>query len=146
MDLFSILRREHDVIRERVEASLDADDPAEKKRQFEEARRLTRAHHLGEEIVLYARTKDVPALRDSSLEALEEHHYIAVMLDDLHGLDPGAERFAAKLGVFEEFLEHHFEEEEQEHFPAFAEALDEAVQAELAERYRAEKPDLLAEA
>lgn len=146
MDLFSILRREHDVIRERVEASLDADDPAEKKRQFEEARRLTRAHHQGEEIVLYSRTKEMPTLRDSSLEALEEHHYIAIMLDELRDLAPSDERFAAKLGVFEEFLDHHFEEEEQEHFPAFAEALDEAARTELAERYKTEKAGLLAEA
>lgn len=145
MDLFSTLRREHETIRDRVGASLDADDPAEKKRLFEEVRRLTRLHHLGEEIVLYSRTKGVPALRDSSLEALEEHHYIAVMLDELHELDPAHERFAAKLGVFEEFLDHHFEEEEQEHFPAFAEELDETVQAEMADRYRTEKARLLSE-
>jgi hemerythrin-like domain-containing protein len=38
-------------------------------------------------------------------------------LRDLVRADAGAERFAAKLSVFQELIEHHVEEEEHEMFP-----------------------------
>jgi len=53
---------------------------------------------------------------DTILEALEEHHVVKLVLEELPTVDPEDERFAAKMTVLSELVEHHADEEEDEMF------------------------------
>lgn len=66
--------------------------------------------------------KDPETFSDEVLEALEEHHVLKVLLDELHDMDAGDERFPAKAEVLAETVEHHHVEEEDELFPALVKA------------------------
>lgn len=59
----------------------------------------------------------VPGVEDMTLEALEEHHIVKWVLDELVDLDPAHERFNAKVAVLIENVRHHVKEEEQDLFP-----------------------------
>lgn len=60
------------------------------------------------------------------LEDLEEHHAVEVLLDELDGLQPSDERFAAKFRVISEIVLHHLEEEESDQFPQIRDQMDPA--------------------
>ena len=47
------------------------------------------------------------------LEALEEHHVVKWLLNELEGLPPEAERFDAKVKVLIENVRTHVKEEER---------------------------------
>ena len=49
---------------------------------------------------------------DLVAEAVEEHHVVTTLMDELKGLDPMDERYDAKFKVLMENVEHHIEEEE----------------------------------
>jgi iron-sulfur cluster repair protein YtfE (RIC family) len=75
-------------------------------------------------------------------EAYEEHHVVKLLLAELPDIDPEDERFAAKMTVLEELIDHHVREEEKELFKA-AEKLGkpqlEQLAAEMCERLRSEQ-------
>jgi hemerythrin superfamily protein len=75
--------------------------------------------HAGiEENVFYPAVRARFAARDESmvLEALEEHHVVKLLLRQLESIDPRSERYAAKVTVLREIVDHHVEEEESELF------------------------------
>ena len=51
------------------------------------------------------------------LESYEEHHVADVLVMELVGMKPDAERFTAKTTVLIENVRHHIDEEEKEWFP-----------------------------
>jgi hemerythrin-like domain-containing protein len=59
----------------------------------------------------------LPDLEDDVLESYEEHHVADMLVGELAGMDPSAERFEAKATVLMELVNHHIEEEEQDWFP-----------------------------
>ncbi len=82
------------------------------------------AHAFVEEQVLYpAAKREVPSAHDLVMEAVEEHHVVKWQLQELVGLDPRDERFAAKVTVLIEGVRHHVDEEEAEFFPKVRAAL-----------------------
>ena len=76
---------------------------------------------------------------DDVLEALEEHHLVKVTLAELETMDPGHERYGAKVTVLIESVRHHVEEEEGELFPTIRKALDAAQLRELGDELVAAK-------
>jgi hemerythrin-like domain-containing protein len=76
---------------------------------------------------------------EAILESLEEHHIVKWTLSELERLDPGDERFDAKVKVLMESVRHHVEEEQDELFPKARRLLGEELLAELGERMAAAK-------
>jgi hemerythrin-like domain-containing protein len=66
--------------------------------------------------------------KDLVAEAMEEHHVVTTLMDELKGLDPKDERYDAKFKVLMENVEHHIEEEEEEMFPEAEEVLGERLE------------------
>jgi hemerythrin superfamily protein len=66
--------------------------------------------------------------KDLVAEAVEEHHVVKTLVDELQGLDPKDERYDAKFKVLMENVEHHIEEEEGEMFPEAEEVLGERLE------------------
>jgi hemerythrin-like domain-containing protein len=66
--------------------------------------------------------------KDLVAEAVEEHHVVTTLIDELQDLDPKDERYDAKFKVLMENVEHHIEEEEGEMFPEAEEVLGERLE------------------
>jgi hemerythrin superfamily protein len=66
--------------------------------------------------------------KDLVAEAIEEHHVVTMLMEELQGLDPKDERYDAKFKVLMENVEHHIEEEEGEMFPEAEEVLGERLE------------------
>ena len=66
--------------------------------------------------------------KDLVTEAVEEHHVVTTLMDELRGLDPKDERYDAKFKVLMENVEHHIEEEEGAMFPEAEEILGERLE------------------
>jgi hemerythrin superfamily protein len=65
--------------------------------------------------------------KDLVAEAVEEHHVVTTLMEELKGLDPKDERYDAKFTVLMENVEHHIKEEEEEMFPEAEEVLGERL-------------------
>jgi hypothetical protein len=66
--------------------------------------------------------------RDLVAEAMEEHHVVMTLMDELKGLDPTDERYDAKFKVLMDNVVHHIEEEEGEMFLEAEEVLGERLE------------------
>jgi hemerythrin superfamily protein len=96
-------------------------------------REMTAHIHI-EETVFYPRVRDVGSkVKDEVLEGIEEHHLIKTALHELEGMDPGDERYDAKVEVLAELIRHHHSEEETDLFPRVRRALDTDELVRLAE-------------
>ncbi|MDF9716430.1 hemerythrin domain-containing protein [Nocardioides sp. ChNu-99] len=93
---------------------------------------LLTVHTYIENEVMYPRVRElVPDLEDDVLESYEEHHVADLLVVELAGLTPEAERFDAKTTVLIENVRHHIAEEEDEWFPKVREALGRSVLQEI---------------
>lgn len=80
-------------------------------------------HAVIEEQVFYPAVRArAEGLGDDVLNALEEHHVVKLVLAELDGMPPEAERFDAKVHVLMENVRSHVLEEESELFPAVKKA------------------------
>jgi hemerythrin-like domain-containing protein len=92
------------------------------------------SRHAGiEENVFYPAVRDRFAERDEPmvLEALEEHHVVKLLLRELESMDSRSERYAAKVTVLREIVDHHVDEEESELFTKVRDAFSRAELREL---------------
>ena len=93
---------------------------------------LLTVHTYIENEVMYPRVRELlPELEDDVLESYEEHHVADVLVMELVGMKPDAERFTAKTTVLIENVDHHIDEEEKEWFPKVREGLGRKVLQEL---------------
>jgi hemerythrin-like domain-containing protein len=129
--IIQMLRDDHKAVRA-LFARYDKADKGEKPQL---------AHRVIEELTLHAKIEErvvYPALRaafkesDLVYEAVEEHHLLHVLLQELSRFrpGPGSATFEAKFKVLRELLKHHVDEEEGRLFPkAEAHKLDEEATA-----------------
>ncbi len=97
-------------------------------------------HTYIENEVMYPRVRELlPDLEDDVLESYEEHHVADLLVVELAGMKPGAERFDAKTTVLIENVTHHIEEEEQDWFPKVREGLGRKALQEIGEELLAAK-------
>jgi hemerythrin-like domain-containing protein len=93
---------------------------------------LLTVHTYIENEVMYPRVRALlPDLEDDVLESYEEHHVADLLVVELAGLKPTAERFTAKTTVLIENVRHHMDEEEQDWFPKVREGLGRKTLQEL---------------
>ena len=74
-------------------------------------------HHELEEDLLLSKLHSIKKIKDDSLESQEEHVILNFALLDLADFPKDNERWMVKFKVFEEILDHHLNEEEEELFP-----------------------------
>lgn len=93
--------------------------------------------HAGiEETVFYPAVRERLASDDEPLvlEALEEHHLVKLTLNELESMASTSERFAAKVTVLREVVDHHVKEEETELFKQVRKAFSKAELVNLGEQ------------
>ncbi len=118
-DLLSVLKAEHDELKELLHEAEDA-TKATRLKLLEEIEQNLVPHARGEEKTLYAilreRVKDDEDAKDLLNEAYEEHRAVDKLLADLKKTDVDNERWLVQLTVIKENLEHHIKEEENDLF------------------------------
>ena len=125
-DAIVLLKDDHKEIRRLFERFEKAGDSAEKTKGklVDQIIELLTVHTYIENEVMYPRVRELlPDLEDDVLESYEEHHVADVLVMELAGMKPSAERFDAKTMVLIENVRHHIEEEEQDWFPKVREGL-----------------------
>jgi hypothetical protein len=142
--IYRDLKADHDKQREMLK-SLGELRGDTKKRQdlFEKFRLELQSHAAAEEESLYAVMLGNPELRDDARHSVAEHKEVDDLLGELMELDFGSDEWESKFFHMRHRYEHHIEEEEEEMFPAADAALDDEVEAKMAETYEERKPEEL---
>jgi hemerythrin-like domain-containing protein len=125
-DAIVLLKDDHKEIRKVFTAFENAGDDAHvaKGKLVDKMIELLTVHTYIENEIMYPRVRDLlPELEDDVLESYEEHHVADVLVVELAGMQPDAERFTAKTTVLIENVTHHIDEEEQDWFPKVREGL-----------------------
>ena len=131
MDAIALLKADHRKVKELFRKYEAAGNRAYQKKKAIAAEIFTEIslHSRLEEELFYPAVKEQTDEdgKDLVAESLEEHHLVAILIEELKALDPQDERFDAKLTVLMENVEHHIEEEEGELFPEAEDVLGEAI-------------------
>jgi hemerythrin-like domain-containing protein len=125
-DAIVLLKNDHKEIRRLFREFEQAGEDATqtKGRLVDQIIELLTVHTYIENEVMYPRVRELlPDLEDDVLESYEEHHVADVLVMELAGMKPDAERFDAKTMVLIENVRHHIDEEEQEWFPKVRDGL-----------------------
>ncbi|HYG94813.1 MAG TPA: hemerythrin domain-containing protein [Nocardioides sp.] len=125
-DAIVLLKQDHKEIRRLFREFQQAGEnaTARKGKLVDQIIEALTVHTYIENEVMYPRVRELlPELEDDVLESYEEHHVADVLVIELAGMKPDAERFDAKTTVLIESVTHHIEEEEQDWFPKVREGL-----------------------
>ena len=84
---------------------------------FEEFIHHLVVHHTMEEKYFYDLLRTFPQAKHDSLEAVNEHHIIELIIKDAEGFPRDHVHFPIKIEGLGEYTTHHLDEEEEEIFP-----------------------------
>jgi hemerythrin-like domain-containing protein len=147
MDAIEMLKADHEKVKGLFRQYEAAGDRAyQKKRSIaEEVFTEITVHSTLEEELFYPAVKAETDKQGQELvaESVEEHHVVAMLIEELKALDPKDERYDAKFTVLMENIEHHIEEEEDELFPEAEDVLGDEIE-ELGAQMKERKDQLMA--
>jgi hemerythrin superfamily protein len=118
MDPTTVLQKQHRAVEKLFKQAERTEDPSERAALVREIVGHLDRHTRCEEEIFYPAVREVGSAKaeDMILEAYEEHHVVKTMMRELCDADSDDERFAAKVTVLKELVQHHVEEEEAEMF------------------------------
>lgn len=118
MDVYKLLHEDHLKVKSLFKELEDTTERAVKTREhlFFALKTELSLHAEAEEKFFYPRLEPPKETHDITLEALEEHKVVKILLQQLDEEDKGTEEWAAKLTVLRENVEHHVKEEEEDLF------------------------------
>jgi hemerythrin superfamily protein len=132
MSAIDMLKADHQKVKKLFRDYEAAGDRAYQKKKgiAEEVFTEVTVHSTLEEELFYPAVKEQTDAdgKDLVAESLEEHHVVAILIEELKALDPKDERYDAKFNVLMENIEHHIKEEEGELFPEAEGVLGDAVE------------------
>lgn len=125
-EIFERLKKDHDKHRDLLDRLLDTTGASEERKAlFTELTKELKAHAAAEEQALYSTMMRKPPTTGDTRHSVAEHHELEEALNDLAATDMAEGGWLTKFKTFDHDYRHHIDEEEQEHFPEFAEYLDE---------------------
>ena len=140
MDFYELLKEDHRAIESLIQATVKARPNSEKHEElFLQLMREVRLHNYLEELLVYPKLQEIAQILDLSLEAVEEHRVMQVLLDEMEDITIGHSHWAAKFQVFKEQMERHIRDEEEKMFPAARRVLSEEQAEEIGARILTEK-------
>ncbi len=118
MDVYDVIKRQHDTTRSTLEQLSDTTSRAEKTRKqlFDSFKRDLWAHNKVEEAVFYSVLRNYKDIRDEALEAFAEHHVLNSLVEELETIPVTDDNWTAKFSALTDVLSHHMQEEEGEVF------------------------------
>jgi hemerythrin-like domain-containing protein len=129
MGIFEVLLKDHEMMRQLFKRI------ATNRGVSRELKKHLEVHHRNEEKILYDLMVTKGETRKDSMEAVEEHRVIDLLLLGLEDFPRDHERWPIKFEVLQEYTEHHFKEEEDDIFPNGAKVLGEAEMRDMGVRF-----------
>ncbi|MDQ1592792.1 MAG: hypothetical protein QOG71_3419 [Pyrinomonadaceae bacterium] len=141
MDAITLLKTDHEKVSGIFEKLEETTERAEKTREelFTKLKQELDVHAHIEEKIFYPVLKKSEETRDITMEGIQEHHVVKVLLGELDAMGVGSETWTAKLKVLKENVEHHVEEEEGDMFKKAREVLSKEQLEELGALMEQEK-------
>jgi len=141
MDAITLLKTDHEKVSGIFEKLEETTERAEKTREelFTKLKQELDVHAHIEETIFYPVLKKSEETRDITMEGIQEHHVVKVLLGELDAMGVGSETWTAKLKVLKENVEHHVEEEEGDMFKKAREVLSKEQLEELGALMEQEK-------
>jgi hemerythrin superfamily protein len=143
--IYNLLHTDHETVAGLFQQMESAEDAATRERLLGQLKEALLVHSQAEDLVFYRPLKESEASRELILEAEEEHRIVTRVLGELERLSPENERWAARLTVLKELVEHHVEEEEGEMFKKARSLFDRTQERELGTAFLQQKKLVLAE-
>lgn len=118
MDAITLLKTDHEKVAGIFEKLEETTERAEKTREelFTKLKQELDLHAHVEETIFYPVLKKAEETREITMEGIQEHHVVKVLLRELEAMGVTSETWTAKLKVLKENVEHHVEEEEDDMF------------------------------
>ncbi|HEU5322542.1 MAG TPA: hemerythrin domain-containing protein, partial [Methylomirabilota bacterium] len=116
MKATDLLKKQHREVKGLFKKVEKAEDAGARRRLLGQIADALTLHTKLEEHVFYPAVQELGTRKAEKMiaEAFEEHHVVDLVVKELPEVDPGDERFHAKMTVLQEMVEHHAEEEEKE--------------------------------
>jgi len=136
MKATDLLKKQHKSVKTLFRKVDQTEDGRQRRRLMDQIAHELKIHTKIEEEIFYPAVREVGTSKAGEMvdEAYEEHHVVDLVLAELPQVDPEDERFAAKMTVLSELVEHHADEEEDEMFPMCEKKLGRDRLQELGER------------
>src|SRR4051812_21382459 len=114
MDATTLLKRDHETVRELFRAFDETGDADARRSLYRHIRQELQTHSRVEEHVFYPavmRLRAEPA-REAVRDALEDHHMVDGLLAELDQLEPEDVRYGEKMRTLQQSVERHIASEE----------------------------------
>ena len=136
MKATDLLKKQHKNVKALFKKVEETEDGRRRRQLMDEIANELKMHTKLEEEIFYPAVREIGTSKAEEMvdESYEEHHVVDLVLAELPNVDPEDERFAAKMTVLSELVEHHAEEEEEEMFPLAEKKLGKERLQELGER------------
>lgn len=143
MDAITLLKADHEKVDALFSQLEETTESAEKTRTelFTKLKQELDLHAHVEEKIFYPALKESEETRDITMEGIQEHHVVKVLLRELDAMPVTSETWTAKLKVLQENVEHHVEEEEDDMFKKARNVLSKDQLEELGTLIEQEKQD-----
>ncbi len=139
MDIYQILRQEHDEVQDMIDKQLEGKKSGKPDMLLKDIQQHLSIHLSGEEKLLYPLLTKSEESKEDAFEAYEEHHVAKLTLNELMKMSPDDERWHAKLTVLKELIDHHVQEEERNLFKAAKKVISSDQAREIGQKYQQEK-------
>jgi hemerythrin superfamily protein len=133
-DVLMVEHRDVDVLFDQIQA-VHAESAEEARDLFTVLADSLLAHARAEQSVLYARLSEIKELEPLMEEAKAEHEAVEMLINELQTPAMDSVMWLARLGVLQENVKHHVQEEEMTVFPKARDHLGDAEQKQLAASY-----------
>jgi len=139
--IFDVLKQDHEKVRYLFDKAGKSSrkEIATLQKLFAQIEEELQIHMEGEERFFYSALEQNDEMREKVLEGFEEHQVAKTMIGTFQALAVDDERWAAKMKVLNEIVEHHMQEEEREIFKMARKSLDKNQQLEMAVNFQKSK-------
>ena len=119
MKATDLLKKQHKNVKALFKKVENTEDGRRRRQLMDQIANELKIHTKIEEEIFYPAVREIGTSKAEEMvdEAYEEHHVVDLVLAELPKVDPEDERFAAKMTVLSELVEHHADEEEDTMFP-----------------------------
>ena len=136
MKATDLLKKQHKSVKALFKKVENTEDARRRRQLMDEITNELKIHTKIEEEIFYPAVREIGTSKAEELvdESFEEHHVVDLVLAELPKVDPEDDRFAAKMTVLSELVQHHAGEEEEEMFPMCEKKLGRARLEELGQQ------------
>jgi len=119
MKATDLLKKQHKSVKALFKEVDKTEDGRRRRQLMDQIAGELKIHTRIEEEIFYPAVREIGTSKAEELvdESFEEHHVVDLVLAELPKVDPEDERFAAKMTVLSELVQHHADEEEEQMFP-----------------------------